>query len=164
MSITIAIFIGFAFAIIFLFIYIFISSKSIDRKFQRIGMALEEMNEEIYQLEKKQKKISKDFELNIEKIISEKMDDVLENLINTIKDYQHKSENEIRSLYNKIEKIESNVKLNTLPHFETISTKKDDKNKIKELFEIGYSVEEIAKEVNMPVGEVQLYLKFQNKT
>jgi predicted PurR-regulated permease PerM len=160
MSITIAIFIGFAFAIMFLFFYMFVTTRSTDRKFQRIGMALEEMNEEIYQLEKKQKKISKDFELNIEKIISEKMDDVLENLINTIKDYQNKSENEIRSLYNKIEKIESNVKLNTLPNFETISTKKDDKSKIKELFEIGYSVEEIAKEVNMPVGEVQLYLKF----
>jgi predicted PurR-regulated permease PerM len=160
MNITIAIFIGLAFAIMFLFFYIFVSSKNIDRKFQRIGMALEEMNEEIYQLEQKQKKLSKDFEVNIEKIISEKMDDILENLINTIKDYQNKSENEIRSLYDKIEKIESSAKLNSLPNFETISPQKDNKSKIKELFEIGYSVEEIAKEVNMPVGEVQLYLKF----
>ena len=160
MSITIAIFIGFAFAIIFLFFYIFASSKSIDRKFQRIGMALEEMNEEIYQLEKQQKRISQNLELDVEKIISNQMNDILENLIKIIKESQYKSEDEIKSLYKKIEKIESNIKLNTLPNFETISDKKDDKSKIKELFEIGYSVEEIAKEVNMPVGEVQFYLKF----
>jgi uncharacterized protein YoxC len=159
MSITVAIFIGLAFAIIFLFFYIFLNSKSIDRKFQQIGMALEDMNEEIYQIEKQQKKLSQDFQLDVEKIISEKMDEIVENLLKTIKEAQYKSEDEIKSLYEKIEKLENNVKLSMLPKFDNLA-KKDEKERIKELHEIGYSVEDIAKEVNMPVGEVQFYLKF----
>jgi flagellar biosynthesis chaperone FliJ len=160
MSITIAIFIGLSFGIVFLFFYMFARDKNIDRKFQRIGMALEEMNEEIYKLQKEQKKISQNLQLDVEKIISNQMDEILENLIKTIKESQYKSQEEIKSLYEKVAKIENNIKMNSLPNFETLNDKKDNKTKIKELFEIGYSVEEIAKEVNMPAGEVQLYLKF----
>jgi len=160
MNLTIAIFIGLSFAVIFLFFYIFMITKSIDRKFQRIGMALEEINEDIFKIQKEQKRLSQNLQLDVEKIISNQMDEILENLLKTIKDSQYQSESEIRSLYEKISKLENSVKFNSLPNFESISTKKDNKEKIKELFEIGYSIEEIAKEVDMPAGEVQLYLKF----
>jgi Zn ribbon nucleic-acid-binding protein len=157
MSVTMMIFIGLSFAIIFLFFYIFVSSKSVDRKFQRIGLALEDMNEEIFQLQKEQKRISQNLVVDVDKIVSEKVDDIVKTLLKSIKESQFKSENEIRSLYDKIEKLENNIKINSLPnlqHLDSIATKKDDNSKIKELFEIGYSVEEIAKEVNMSVGEV----------
>ena len=160
MNITIAIFIGLSFGLIFLFVYIFARDKVADRKFRRIGMALEEINEEIYQLQKTQKKISQNLQLDVEKIISNQMDEILKNLLKTIKESQYQSESEIQSLYEKISKLENSVKLNSLPNFDMISNKKDEKSRIKELFEIGYSIEEIAKEVDMPAGEVQLYLKF----
>jgi len=160
MNLTIAIFIGLSFAVIFLFFYIFMITKSVDRKFQRIGMALEEINEDIFKIQKEQKKLSQNLQLDVEKIISNQMDEILENLLKTIKESQYQSESEIKSLYEKISKLENSVKFNSLPNFESISTKKDNKEKIKELFEIGYSIEEIAKEVDMPAGEVQLYLKF----
>jgi len=160
MSITIAIFIGLSFTVIFLFIYIFARDKAIDRKFQRIGIALEEMNQEMYQIQKTQKKISQNLKIDVEQIISNQMDEILQNLINTIKESQYKSESEIQSLYEKISKLENSVKLNSLPNFETISDKTDEKEKIKELYEMGLSVESIAKEVDMPVGMVKLNLKF----
>jgi len=160
MNLTIAIFIGLAFAIIFLFFYLFERDKAIDRKFQQMGAALEEMNHEMYQIQETQKKISQNLKIDVEKIISNQMDDILQNLINTIKESQYKSESEIQSLYEKIAKLENNVKFTSLPNFETISDKKDVKAKIKELHQIGYSIEDIAKEVNMPVGEVEFSLKF----
>ena len=160
MNLTIAIFIGLAFAIIFLFFYLFERDKAIDRKFQQMGVALEEMNQEMYQIQETQKKISQNLKIDVEKIISNQMDDILQNLINTIKESQYKSESEIQSLYEKIAKLENNVKFTSLPNFETISDKKDVKAKIKELHQIGYSIEDIAKEVNMPVGEVEFSLKF----
>ena len=160
MSITIAIFIGLSFTVIFLFIYIFARDKAIDRKFQRIGIALEEMNQEMYQIQKTQKKISQNLKIDVEQIISNQMDEILQNLINTIKESQYKSESEIQSLYEKISKLENSVKLNSLPNFETMSDKTDEKEKIKELYEMGLSVESIAKEVDMPVGMVKLNLKF----
>jgi len=160
MSLTIAIFTGLAFAIIFLFFYLFARDKVIDRKFQRIGVALEEINKDIYKMQMEQKKLSQNLQLNVENIISEQMDEILQNLINTIKESQYKSENEIRSLYEKISKLENSVKLNSLPNFETMAEKKDTKANIKELFEAGLPIEHIAKELNMPVGEVELSLKF----
>ena len=157
MSTTIAIFIGLSLAVVFLFFYMFARDKEIDRKFHLISSALEDINQEIYKLQKHQKDNSLQ---NIETMISEQLDSVLENLINTVKQSQYKNQEEIEMLFDKISKIESNIKTISLPSLENVVDKKDNKEKIKELFEIGYSVEEIAKEVGLPAGEVQLLLKF----
>jgi replicative DNA helicase len=151
---------GLSFTILFLFFYIFVSEKKTEKKFQRIGMALEEINEDLYKIEKKQKKISNELKLELEHLTDEKIDTILNNMIQLIKDSQQKSEIEIQSLYSKIEKLENNVKLNSLPNLEINNNETSEKNKIKELYEIGYSLEEIAKELNIPIGNVKLYLQF----
>jgi DNA-binding NarL/FixJ family response regulator len=155
----IILFSGLSFTILFLFIYIFLSEKKTDKKFQRIGMALEEINEELYQIEKKQKKLSNELKVELENLTDEKINNILNNIIQLIKESQQKSEIEIQSLYSKIEKLENNIKINSLPKFE-IDNEKNEKTKIKELYEIGYSIEEIAKELNIPIGNVKLYLQF----
>jgi SMC interacting uncharacterized protein involved in chromosome segregation len=157
MSITIAIFIGLSLAVVFLFFYMFARDKEIDKKFHMISSALENINQEIYKLQKHQKDNSLQ---NIETMIAEQLDSVLENLISTVKQSQYKSQEEIEMLFDKISKLESNIKTISLPNLDPVSNKKDNKEKIKELFEIGYSIEEIAKEVDLPAGEVQLLLRF----
>jgi replicative DNA helicase len=160
MSIVMIFLSGLSFTILFLFFYIFVSEKKTEKKFQRIGMALEEINEDLYKIEKKQKKISNELKLELEHLTDEKIDTILNNMIQLIKDSQQKSEIEIQSLYSKIEKLENNVKLNSLPNLEINNNETSEKNKIKELYEIGYSLEEIAKELNIPIGNVKLYLQF----
>jgi len=160
-SLIIYMFIALAFGIIFLFFYIFMRDKNIEKKFQRIGAALEEMNREIYNLQKTNREHSKNLELEIDRIISNKIDDVGESLLKILKDFKYQSSEEIKSLYDKVEKIENRVKETALPNIDDLRLeKKDDKERVKELFEIGYSIEEIAKELELTAGEVQLLLKF----
>lgn len=157
MTTTIAIFIGLSLAVVFLFFYMFARDKEIDKKFHLISSALEDINQEIYKLQKHQKDNSLQ---NIENIIAEQLDGILENLVQTLEQSQYKNQEEIQMLFDKISKLETNIKTMSLPNLDVTMNKKDNKEKIKELFEIGYSIEEIAKEVGLPAGEVQLLLKF----
>jgi len=156
MNLTIAIFIGLSLAIVFLFFYMFARDKAIDKKFALISAALDNINHEIYKLQKHQKDNSlKD----IESMISSQLEIVLDNLIQNIKQTQNLNKQEIELLYDKISKLEIRVKDMALPNLDPVN-KKDNKERIKELFEMGYSIEEIAKDVGMPAGEVHLNLKF----
>jgi len=157
MMTTIAIFIGLSLAVVFLFFYMFARDKEIDRKFHLISSALEDINQEIYKLQKHQKDNSLQ---NIENMIAEQLEGILENLVKTFEQSQYKNQEEIQMLFDKISKLETNIKTISLPNLDVNLNKKDNKEKIKELFEIGYSIEEIAKEVGLPAGEVQLLLKF----
>jgi len=151
-----AIFIGLAFGIVFLFFYILSREKTIEKKFSLIGGALENINQEIYKLQKHQK----DNSLNIDSMVATKVEKILNDFIEQIKQTEYKNSKEIELLYEKILQLETNLKAIAIPNINPMMNKKSDKEKIKELFEIGYSIEEIAKEVGLPAGEVQLLLKF----
>ncbi len=151
-----AIFIGLAFGIVFLFFYILSREKTIEKKFSLIGGALENINQEIYKLQKHQK----DNSLNIDSMVATKVEKILNDFIEQIKQTEYKNSKEIELLYEKILQLETNLKAIAIPNINPMMDKKSDKEKIKELFEIGYSIEEIAKEVGLPAGEVQLLLKF----
>jgi len=157
MSMVIAIFLGLSLAVVFLFFYMFARDKAIDKKFHLISAALENINQEIYKLQKHQKDNSLQ---NMESLIAEQLDSVLENLVDTIKQSQYKNQKEIEMLYDKISHLESNVKTMSLPNLNPVTDNKNNQEKVKELFEIGYSIEDIAKELGIPAGEVQLLLKF----
>ena len=156
MTLTIALFIGLSFAIAFLFIYIFLRDKEIDRKFRFISAALDNINEEIYILQKHQKDNSLN---NIKGLIAEQLEDVLSEIIATIKQTQSQNRKDIEILFDKVETLQSNIKGLTFANMNTTTiSKKDDIEKIRELYEIGYSIEEISKEIGMSAGEVKLFL------
>ena len=153
MSITIAIFIGLSIAIVFLFFYMFARDKEVDKKFHLISVALDNINQEIYKIQKQQKDNSLQ---NVEMMIEEQ----LHQLLDTMKQNQYNNKKEIELLFDKISQIESNVKTISLPNLDVIN-KKDNRAKIKELREIGYSIEEISKEVGLTAGEVNFYLNLK---
>jgi len=153
MNITIAIFIGLSLAVVFLFFYMFARDKEIDKKFHLISAALDNINQEIYKIQKQQKDNSLQ---NVEVLIEEQ----LHQLLDTMKQNQYHNQKEIEMLFDKISQLETNVKTISLPNLNSLENKKDNRSKIKELFEMGYSIEEISKEVGLPAGEVQLLLKF----
>lgn len=158
MSITIAIFIGLSLTIIFLFLYIFARDKEIDKKFQMLSVSLENINQEIYNLQKHQK----DMNVNIDSKISEQLNTILESVAIKIEENRRFSQTEISQLVDKIHKLESNMKALSLPNISNVEIKKDNREKIRELYEIGYSIEEIAKELSMSAGEVSFLLKNYN--
>jgi len=153
MSITIAIFIGLSLAITFLFFYMFARDKEIDKKFHLISAALDNINQEIYKIQKQQKDNSLQ---NVEMMIEEQ----LHQLLDTMKQNQYNNRKEIELLFDKISQLETNVKTISLPNITNLDNKKDKNEKVKEFAEMGYSIEEISKEVGIPAGEVQLLLKF----
>jgi hypothetical protein len=133
----------------------FIRDKTIDKKFMLISVSLENINQEIYKLQKAQKDNSLK---NVEDIISSELNMILENLLQSIRESQSINKREIDILYNKILKLENNIKQIALPN---IAMQKEPKERIRELYDIGYSIEDIAKEVGIPAGEVKLILKLQ---
>ncbi|NPA56005.1 MAG: DUF2802 domain-containing protein [Epsilonproteobacteria bacterium] len=167
MSMIYMIFAGMSLAILFIFFYMFARDKEIDKKFGLISASLENINEEIYKLQKQLKQVqaqpqTQDLDKMMQATLTNQIDPIVDNLIQTIKQIEQKNNNEIAKLFDKISSIEASVKSVSIPNLETMK-KKDDKERIYELFEIGYSIEEIAKEVGMNAGEVKLILNLGHK-
>jgi len=151
MNLTLIIFIGLSLVIVFLFYYISLRDKAIEKKFSLIERSLESINQEIY-------RISQTNNSKIEQIVVDKISEMFENLLESLRDTQLKNRRDIDLIEQKINKIENNLKSLVAPNI-TASTSPNDTTKIKHLKEVGYSIEDISKELRMPVGEVELMLK-----
>jgi Na+/phosphate symporter len=152
MSLTLIIFVGLSLVIIFLFYYISLRDKALERKFSLIERTLESINQEIY-------RVSQTNNAKIEQIVIDKISEMLENLITSIKDTQLKNRKDIDLIEQKIYKIETNLKSLVAP--EIAPTSSNDTTKIKHLRERGYSIEDISKQLRIPVGEVELMIKME---
>jgi len=155
MSITIAIFLGLSVTIIFLFMYIFSRDKAIEKKFHLISLSLENINQEIYKIQKQQQAQMKD----VDSLIMHHLEEMISSLVENLNKTQYKNQKEIEVLFEKILKIESEIKNISLPNKET-KINYVDKDRVKELYEIGYSLDEISKEIGLSISEVQMLLNF----
>ncbi len=143
---------GISFFVLFLFIYMINRDKAIETKFAGIEMALENIFSELDSL-KKEVKSPKAVEA------LQKLETMMEKIVHSMKVLEDKNRERISRLENKLKSIEINVKESKMPQFmQTIN--ENDSKKIKELKKQGYSVEEISRELRMPIGEVELALKF----
>ena len=143
---------GISFFVLFLFIYMINRDKAIETKFAGIEMALENIFSELDSL-KKEVKSPKAVEA------LQKLETMMEKIVHSMKVLEDKNRERISRLENKLKSIEMNVKESKMPQFmQTIN--ENDSKKIKELKKQGYSVEEISRELRMPIGEVELALKF----
>ena len=143
---------GISIFVLFLFIYMINRDKAIETKFAGIEMALENIFSELDSLKKEVKspkavEALKNLEIMIEQIAT------------TMKNLEDKNRERILRLENKLKAIEINVKESKMPQFMK-SVSDNENQKIKELYKQGYSVEQISRELRMPVGEVELLLKF----
>ena len=155
-DLDIVIFLALSFIIVFLIVYIVIRDKEIEKKFLMISATLDSINRELYNLEKKVYSKEK------EKIMSKQLEELLNNLANNLNSMKISQNEELAVLYNKISHLEERIKYLSLPKFDNnFNNKKEIKSRIKEYKSIGYSVEEIAKELDISVGEVQLILNLE---
>ncbi len=149
--ITLIILAGLSFFIFMLFIYILKRDKIIEQKFTAFELSLEEIHKEIYEI-KKSKQNPKDLE-KIEKII--------ENIVDDIRVIENKNISMINALKEEIEEMKFSVKKNNINEMANMINKSDE-DRILNLYKNGYSIEEISRELRIPAGEVELVLKFSS--
>ena len=147
-------FIGLSGFLFFLFLYMIKRDKMIDSKLLALENVIEEINRELFKL-KKEKENDDSKKLLIE------MEENVEKLVDNIKKIEEKNIQHIKELEDKIEKVSSKVSLKNKSPLE-LDINKIDEKKIINLYKNGYSVEDISKELMIPVGEVELVIKFQN--
>ena len=143
---------GISLFILFLFIYMINRDKSIETKFAGIEMALENMFSEIDSL-KKEVKNPKTLQA------LKNLEEMIEKMAHTMKALDEKHSKKFSQLENKLKAVEFNVKEAQMPKFMN-SVSSDDNQRIRELYKRGYSIEEISRELRIPIGEVELALKF----
>jgi len=140
---------GLSLFVLFLFFYILKLERVFEEKLGGLELSLEEVNKELYELKKSHKNVL-DATKELEKIVEEMVDD--------LKIVDERSKESILLIEEKIAEVYSELKKNQIPEFSNVS--KEDESRIIKLYKEGYSIEEIAKELRIPAGEIEFTLKF----
>ncbi|MBM0636487.1 hypothetical protein LNU06_00325 [Campylobacter sp. VicNov18] len=153
-------------ALIAMLAYINIKEKENNAKIIKLQNAIEEITKELHYFQKesdfKDDKENEDYKttllkeemkIELDKQISAKITPVLKTLKtmkHIIEDFQNEQQNRLLNLE---QKAQSMIKLT--PNFET------EEQKIENLFKEGKSIEQIAKDLRIGIGNVELVLKFK---
>jgi len=149
-SLVILMFIGLSFFMLFLFFYILKIEKILEQKLALIEMSIEESNKEIYLLKKKIKSLNEINDL-------EKLENIINQIVEDVKYLEEKNRNFYKEIEEEIIKIKNYVKKSPLKNLESIN--KNQELQILNLYKNGYSIEEISKELMVPVGEIEFIIK-----
>ncbi len=152
--ITIIIFVGLSFFMLLLFFYILKRDKEIEQKFEAFELSLEEINKEIFDIKKMTENIESSEKL-------EKIERIIESIVDDIRVIEKKNLEIIDSLKEDIENLKFKLQKNNLTEMTKIINKNDEE-KIINLYKNGYSIEEISKELRIPAGEIELIIKFSS--
>ena len=152
-ELNLIIFIGLSIFIFFLFIFILKREKINEQKFAAFELSLEEAHKEIFLLKKELKNndLSKKIE-TIEKIV--------ESIVDDVRAIEERNLQNLEALKEQIRELYAEIKKSKMPEMNFIS--KSDEEKIKTLYNNGYTIEEISRELRIPAGEVELILKFSS--
>ncbi len=150
---NIAIFVGLSAFMLFLFFYILKLEKIIEQKFSAMEISLEELNKEVFLLKKQIK--------NSDTIKTlERLERIIESIVDDVRVIDEKNKEFYEKIELEIAKINSLIKKNSIPSVSTLS--KHEEEKVIALYKSGYSIEEIARELRIPAGEIELIVKFAN--
>ncbi len=150
---------GFLFLII-IFIYMYIKDSEVNRKFYLYEKAIEDLNKKIYTLEKNSKNTKKKIDIDeIREYIDEKIEENIEKITSFVVESHNKTENSIKEIMNslteKMNTVDEKIKkYSTLP-----DTYQSNDKRVVSLYNKGLTVSEIAKNLRMGIGEVELVLK-----
>lgn len=171
MNNEIIIYIAFGIILILTYIFNYIKDKESIRKFNKFELVLESLIKENYELKKlileqgdkenniqieskiDMEDILKHVDLKVGEVVNSKVIPILDSLKgieHIIGDFQNEQQNR---LYNLEERTKTITKI-TPPSFDT------EENRIIELYNMGKSIESIARDLRLGVGRVNMVLKF----
>jgi len=144
-------FVGLSIFVFFIFLFILKREKEIEQKFLSFELSLEKLQKEVYLLKK---------ESNIDSIYKdiEKIEKIVDSIVNDVRIIESKNIEIIESLREEIKELKNEVKKSKLPEISSVN--KSDEEKIISMYKSGYSIEEISKLLRIPIGEVELIVKF----
>jgi len=144
-------FVGLSIFVFFIFLFILKREKEIEQKFLSFELSLEKLQKEVYLLKK---------ESNIDSIYKdiEKIEKIVDSIVDDVRIIESKNIEIIESLREEIKELKNEVKKSKLPEISSVN--KNDEEKIINMYKSGYSIEEISKLLRIPIGEVELIVKF----
>ncbi len=147
-------------ALVVMLIYIYTKDTEASRKFFLYEKAIEELNKKIYELEKEsQNQKSGKYIDEMKKYIDERFENDMQKITEFVLTSRKEMEKSIKELvdevYNKINYMDEKLKkFNTMPETYQMNDKK-----IIALYNKGLSISEIARNLRIGMGEVELVLK-----
>ncbi len=147
-------------AIVVMLIYMYTKDSEASRKFFLYEKAIEELNKKIYELEKElQKQNSSKYIDEMKEYIDARFENDMRKITEFVLTLRKEMEDSIKELtdeiYNKINYMDEKLKnFNTMPETYQINDKK-----IITLYNKGLSISEIARNLRVGMGEVELVLK-----
>ena len=150
-----------AFVLFILLIYIYTKDNETSRKFFLYEKAIEELNKKLYDIEKELKSVSSVDKDELKDYIDEVIEDNLEKITHFILSSKEEEEKRIKkieaTIEDKLTGLEDKIKsLTVIP--ENYQT---NEKKIVSLYNKGLSVSEIARNLRIGIGEVELVLKIE---
>jgi len=151
--------------VVFLFIFIFIRDFNISKKIKIYENSLETLNKTIFEIEKQMKRMDQLDDLEqcvtkeeVKQILNNEIGNFTKSLIKGLRDIQDNNLQFQDNIQNRVEKLENKMK-----DFMIVPTNPlMDEDKVIKLFKSGYTIESIAKDLRMTVGEVDFVLKLNN--
>jgi len=146
--------------LIIIFIYMYIKDSEISRKFYLYEKAIEDLNKKIYTLEKNSKNVKKEIDIDeIREYIDERIEENIEKITSFVVESHNKTEKSVKeivdNLMEKIDIVDEKIKkYSALP-----DTYQSNDKRVVSLYNNGLTVSEIAKNLRMGIGEVELVLK-----
>ncbi len=150
--------------LVFFLIYMIYKDSVTTRKLKDYEFAIEELNRQIFLVEKMQKnsgeKEEVDIEAEIQRVLARELKGLGETLIDSINEIKQSQVNLKSNLEARMDRIEERTKeYMSVPTSATL-----DENRVRSLHKAGYSKEEIAKELHANVSEVSFILNILNLT
>ena len=150
-NLSLIMFVGLSFFVAFLFFYILKIEKTFETKLEAFELTLEGINQELFKLKKEAKNSS-----ILDRV--EKLEKIIDSLVEDIRNIESKNLKVLNNQKVEISSLKSEIKRSKIPEVSLIS--KNDEDKILNLYKRGYSIEEISKELRIPIGEVEFIVKF----
>ena len=145
-------------------IYMIYKDSVTTRKLKDYEFAIEELNRQIFLVEKMQKQSGQkeeiDIEAEIQRILAKEFKGLGETLLDSISEIKQAQYSLKANLEARMDRIEERTK----EYMSVPSSAALDENKVRSLHKAGYSKEEIAKELHANVSEVSFILNILNLT
>ncbi|PAF50410.1 hypothetical protein BKH43_04780 [Helicobacter sp. 13S00401-1] len=146
--------------LIFLLVYVALRDKDVSKKFIRIEQSIEDLNKEVYKIQKwiMESKNTKD-PLSLDMVLKKDLDYIISTQKKELDVLNSNLQSDREYFENKILILEE--RLREMGHFGGSMQNKNEA-KILQMFQDGHSIDKIAKELRMGKGEVEFILKLSD--
>ena len=150
--------------LVLLIVYQFIKESETNKKLRFYEDSIEDLNKRVFTLEKQLKQTDTDSEIldkdRIEKIVSAKLNQALNSVLHSLQGAKESMDSFQSDINQRIDSPEDRIKeVSNIPNS---SSSASDEKRVIALYKNGMMVDDIARELGIGIGQVDLMLKVHN--